>query len=113
MECIEDIRGLIEGVLLAQSKGVYTLENSAQIAPIVRRLLNTFPQIQGKTNVKQQPIESKKPIQTNTDNLIKKIKAEPSKVNESLMSNVIETKRVKSSIEINEPGIETISLPIE
>ena len=49
MECIEDVRSLLQGVIFAQSSGAYSLENSEQIAPIVRRILNKYPDLQGQS----------------------------------------------------------------
>ena len=127
MECIEDVRSLLQGVIFAQSSGAYSLENSEQIAPIVRRILNKYPDLQGQSpnqvaSRPQQPSQKQMTTQTvsktptQTDELIKKIKAEPKIVNDP-PSN-IETKprlrQVKnSSIELDEPDIEAISLPIE
>lgn len=135
MECIEDIRSLLQGVLFAQSAGAYSLENSEQIAPIVRRILNKYPQLHGQTQtqVANRPLQpQQQPMTRNTQNasmsdqteeLIKKIKAEPNNIKEApsnietqLKENTLRqrTNQIKkSSIELDEPDIEAISLPIE
>jgi predicted lipid-binding transport protein (Tim44 family) len=132
MECIEDIRSLLQGVIFAQSAGAYSLENSEQIAPIVRRILNNYPQLQGQIpgQIATKPVQPQvqKPTQKSvpkeapdqTDELIKKIKAEPQIVNDS-PSNIETQPRMRSqvnrsSIGLDEPdieAIEAISLPIE
>lgn len=116
MDCIEDIRSLLQGVIHAQSEGAYSLENSEQIAPIVRRLLNRYPQLQGgqPASQPQQPVQQRATpvqpniqpsVQQNNEALIKKINAEPNRVVER--ESNIET---RSKMELN--GIEEISLPV-
>jgi len=62
MDCIEDIRSLLQGIVHAQSIGSYTLENSEQIAPVVRRIINKYPQLlqppQPQKSQQVQPLQS-------------------------------------------------------
>jgi hypothetical protein len=126
MEYIEDIRSLLQGVIFAQSVGSYTLENSAQIAPIVRRILNKYPQLQGQKEQpspsvpsppqqQTQPVSNTQQKMTNTqqEQLIQQIKAEPNKVIEKKISSTIEANPVEKREIVMENGIESISLPIE
>lgn len=60
MECLEDVRSILQGIIFAQSAGAYTLENSEQIAPVVRRVLNRYPQLNGNPQpqqVQQRPVQ--------------------------------------------------------
>jgi len=120
MEYIEDIRSLLHGIIKAQSIGAYTLENSEQIAPIVRRILNKYPQLQQQTQQQiqqqiqqtqqqqmqqmqqtqqtqqkqqrmQQEIQQQMQQQQKTsDELIKKIKAEHNDLNYTISDPVID-----------------------
>lgn len=145
MECLEDVRSILQGVIFAQSAGAYTLENSEQIAPVVRRILNRYPQLNGNTqsrpvqqqpksqltNQSTQPQKQLKPREVSTqpdkvDDLIQRIKCEKTENEESsrgILDNievepakseeVSRVKNAKSTIEIEEPDIEAISLPLE
>ena len=60
MECLQDLRNLMAGVVHGQSSGSYTLEEAEQVAPIVRRLLQRFPELQSNAPV-QTPVHTPAP----------------------------------------------------
>jgi len=39
MEVVDDIKGILSGILIAQSSGTYKLEESELLAPVFRRVL--------------------------------------------------------------------------
>jgi len=63
MDLEADVRNILSGVIHAQQAGKYLLEESEQVAPVVRRVVEYLNQ--GKINSKppQQPLQQPQPQQ--------------------------------------------------
>ena len=57
MDITSDVHNILSGVMHAQMHGKYKLEESEQLAPVVRRILERFPKVQSTEQVVQPPVQ--------------------------------------------------------